>query len=964
MAAPIVTVRPQTVLLNTPIAVTDLFDATATGEPITSYTFFDSRGTNETGFFTVNGSAVANGAPFTVSPEQLSTVFYVAASQVGFERIGVLARNRVGEFSQANNLARIFSVRANTTTPFVSRPDLEVVSDEIVRGSEFLSGFDPDGYPLTEFEINDASGVNFLQATPGRIWVGSFKHNFETGETVTVQNSTDGTYNISGVANFQSDNMFWIAAPGVTPGFGDPTGVSAFANAGGQFEYEGVTQDRGSSFRVAADKLDDLVYRGAGPSDVRSISARANDGSEWSLNNIGEISTRGNENAPIVQFTRSSTPAGTIHDFTNSLGIADADGNTTKLYRFFNTSPHANHGELVLNGATMPRQTWFDVAAEDLQNLEFHTTENINVDQLIRVQAFDGKFNSPVGTHAIETTPPAIVAEISADQSVIIAEHLQRIDASDLFSKTDLGPTHTRVQIFDPTTNPESGSLRFAGSSLAGGTVHEYSFEDFDENVEFVTGEFLTRQTEAYYQRNFNENAWSSWQRVDIKSEPEIFDTFNEPNAPASSWFGILPTNQAGTLQVSFSFMQEFPDYFAGEASPLTFESFDDQQRRNVRLAFETLEELLDIEFTEVSDTSTNGLGGRGGIMRFGEYALPSPPSAAQAFAFGPGFAPSSGDIWVNRFVATDPQLEFNGPGFVTLLHEIGHVFGQQHSFQGVMLPPATSNDDYTVMSSPDTESTTELSPATPQLYDIFHLQNVYGANTQFNADDDIYQASSFGGRTEFLETIWDSGGTDTLSAAGNGNPSVIDLREGERSTLGSGPPLNITLAFGAAIENAIGSNFDDQIMGNHLDNHIVGGIGNDVITGSQGDDLLTGGAGNDRFIWGPGDHSDTINENALAGRDTIAIPTFPGIDDVSEDVRFRLNGRDLIIDLTIDGGSSEGTITVTNQTFGGFRIESLELGSQRIDLVNLTSQLASGEEKQFEILPTASDFGSLVTPV
>jgi hypothetical protein len=974
MAAPVVTVFPKTVLLNTPIAVTDLFDATAIGEPITSYTFFDSRSTNDTGFFTLNGSAIANGAPFTVTPEQLSSVFYVASSQVGFERIGVLARNRVGEFSQAENLARVFSVRANTTTPFVSRPDFEVVSDEAVRGSEFLLGFDPDGFPITEFEINDASAVTFLQATPGRIWVGAFQHNFETGESVTVQNAADSTFNVSGVANFHTENIFWLSAPGVTPGFGDISGATTFANSGGFFEYEGVAQDRGTSFRVDADKVDELVYQGVGPADRKSIFLSGFDGAEWSLANRGEIVTRGNENSPFVQFTRSSTPAGTIHNFTDSLSVNDADGNTVKLYRFFNTSPHANHGELVFKGQTIPRLTWIDVAAEDLQRLEFHTTNNINVEQLIRVQAFDGKFNSAVGTHAIATTPEIVVPEISGSLAPIIAEHVQTVPVASVFSQSDNGEAHTLVQVYDPTANPESGSLRFSNTPLAAGVVHEFAIDEFNAGLDFVTGEYLTRQTETYFQRNSNGLVWSAWQKVDIKSEPEIFDAFENIGGPPASWNGILPTGFDGKLQISFSFMQEFPNYNTGEAidgNPLLgqqFEPLDDQQRRNVRLAFDSIEEYLNVDFFEVADTSTNSLGGRGGIMRFGEYGLPSPPSFAQAFAFFPSTSPSGGDIWVNRLLASDPQYEFGGPGFRTLLHEIGHVLGQQHAFSDgipgtpdVVLPPVTENDDFTVLSS--SGSQTDLDPTTHQLYDIFRNQNVYGANTNFNTGDDVYQLSSFDNRPRFLETLWDAGGIDTLSGAENSIPSVIDIRQGEKSTIGD-TALNLTLAFGVEIENATGSSFDDLLVGNYLENHIQGGLGDDVIIGNQGNDLLTGAEGNDRFVWGIGDHSDTINENALAGRDTIEIPNFPNVDNVAEDVTFTLNGRDLLIDLTIDGGPSEGTMTVVNQVWGGFRVESLEIGDQKIDLVNLTSQLSPGEQRQFETLATASDFGSLVTPI
>ncbi|MDT4831286.1 Bifunctional hemolysin/adenylate cyclase [compost metagenome] len=50
------------------------------------------------------------------------------------------------------------------------------------------------------------------------------------------------------------------------------------------------------------------------------------------------------------------------------------------------------------------------------------------------------------------------------------------------------------------------------------------------------------------------------------------------------------------------------------------------------------------------------------------------------------------------------------------------------------------------------------------------------------------------------------------------------------------------------AIENLIGSTYNDRLTGNAAANSLNGGVGNDLLVGGLGRDILTGGAGNDIF--------------------------------------------------------------------------------------------------------------------
>ena len=105
--------------------------------------------------------------------------------------------------------------------------------------------------------------------------------------------------------------------------------------------------------------------------------------------------------------------------------------------------------------------------------------------------------------------------------------------------------------------------------------------------------------------------------------------------------------------------------------------------------------------------------------------------------------------------------------------------------------------------------------------------------------------------------SIWDAGGNDTLDVSGWSVDQVIDLNEGAFSDVG-GMTKNVSIAFGAAIENAVGGQGSDTIIGNALANTLSGNNGNDLMFGGEGDDILIGGAGNDTLVGGGG--NDTLS--------------------------------------------------------------------------------------------------------
>ncbi|AZD53446.1 T1SS secreted agglutinin RTX [Pseudomonas chlororaphis subsp. aurantiaca] len=114
--------------------------------------------------------------------------------------------------------------------------------------------------------------------------------------------------------------------------------------------------------------------------------------------------------------------------------------------------------------------------------------------------------------------------------------------------------------------------------------------------------------------------------------------------------------------------------------------------------------------------------------------------------------------------------------------------------------------------------------------------------------------------------------GNDTVSYAHASAGVTVDLALlGAQNTGGAGTDIL------AAIENLVGSNYNDSLTGDSNANIITGGLGNDVLNGGGGDDLLIGGLGNNTLTGGSG--SDTFQwQQGNSGHDLVTDFT-PGTD-------------------------------------------------------------------------------------
>ena len=177
-------------------------------------------------------------------------------------------------------------------------------------------------------------------------------------------------------------------------------------------------------------------------------------------------------------------------------------------------------------------------------------------DEQIRVQVYDGRFWSSVQSVIFETVvPPKIEGP-----SHVVEQHLEDIFVSPLLAQVDNGPQVISYELVDLNADPGSGTLRRNGLRMASGTVHEVSVGSLINEITFETGVFGPRSLDEVYFRAYNGSYHSEWKRINFMTEPE----YSNSVFSGQDWFNAPEVVQGIPLVISYSFMQEFPDYETG----------------------------------------------------------------------------------------------------------------------------------------------------------------------------------------------------------------------------------------------------------------------------------------------------------------------------------------------------------------------------------------------------------------
>ena len=274
--------------------------------------------------------------------------------------------------------------------------------------------------------------------------------------------------------------------------------------------------------------------------------------------------------------------------------------------------------------------------------------------------------------------------------------------------------------------------------------------------------------------------------------------------------------------------------------------------------------------------------------------------------------------------------------------------------------------------------------PSTFQLYDYERIQQLYGARTDFNTGNDQYRFNDAN-----QQTIFDSAGRDTLNLTRNTVETIIDLRQGQRSTLqdaetGAAFDNSVLIPYGVVIENARAGSANDFLSGNETQNYLFGNAGSDTLLGRGGNDILRGGDGADTYLWNFGDGRDVIfdlDDDVIVDPlvrtevDRLELSDATGqLDVLEDDIIFRRLGNTLRLDLRFDGQEAQGSIIIQNFNLASQQIESLALFGpsesgaieqigEDIDLVSIFEG-ATSLPQSFTVTEDDGNFGRVAVPI
>ncbi|WP_152415196.1 flagellin N-terminal helical domain-containing protein [Caenispirillum salinarum] len=334
---------------------------------------------------------------------------------------------------------------------------------------------------------------------------------------------------------------------------------------------------------------------------------------------------------------------------------------------------------------------------------------------------------------------------------------------------------------------------------------------------------------------------------------------------------------------------------------------------------------ITGITFTEVTETATLA-----GDMRFAQWNDPSPdPDTAHAYL--PGDYAEAGDMWISSYVTTNYATPSAGTyANLTIIHELGHALGLKHpheeNIDGEYNYDGADIDHlkYSVMSYKDFAGDTNdgygatYFPTSFMVGDIAALQAIYGAGGG-NGGDTTYSWTG-----DAFETLWDSGGTDTIDLSNKTAALDIDLTPGTYSDIGTTVTFEGTvtenetlgIAYGTYIENVVGGSGNDTIKGNDVDNVFTGGAGNDTMDGGAGINVAVFSGNADQY---------TIADQ---GDGTVKITGADGVDTLSNIQVLRFDDGDVDVSALMPPITAEEAAAADNP--GDYSI-SLELGLQEM---------------------------------
>ena len=317
-------------------------------------------------------------------------------------------------------------------------------------------------------------------------------------------------------------------------------------------------------------------------------------------------------------------------------------------------------------------------------------------------------------------------------------------------------------------------------------------------------------------------------------------------------------SNSGTGVTITYGFRQSAASYSVSGHNIGTFTQLSSAEMTAMQ---QILQEWSDVSNVTFQQVNPGGYTDNATIL-IGNYS--DSGDGAGAFAFYPGSTSATsaaGDLWLNLSGGISTSSITPGSySYFAMMHEFGHTLGLSHPGDYNAAPGQTITYSNSAQFAGDSEQNSVMSyfggantgetpggfatAYTPMLYDVYELQQIYGANTTTRTGDTTYGFGSTAGSIYSFSAgsipqycIWDAGGSDTLNCSGYGQAQLINLNAGNYSNIGGGT-ANISIALGATIENAVGGSGNDTIIGNGANNTFYGGGGNDTIDGGCGRDV------------------------------------------------------------------------------------------------------------------------------